>query len=203
MQLRIRFSSASLPHASPAPSCNPFQPPSSVLGLKPFPQSWKPAIQPMLLHWRLVFGAGTESVLVVVAERPDNDTRVVRQACRSKRECGMLWSEAQPQSRSHMLRCTCVSPVLPALNESAYAPKISLREFDRVSNFDTSLPAAGKRRKLFKQSGSLHSTPELAAGVQRNKFCLAATPTRCCILTQRFCTILSSSDRPGGNRARR
>lgn len=89
VQLRIRFNSASLPHASPAPRCNPFQPPSSVLGLKPFPQSWKPAIQPMLLHWRLVF-AGTDSVLVVVAERPDKDTRVVRQACRLKRECGML-----------------------------------------------------------------------------------------------------------------
>ena len=103
VQLRIQFNSASLLHASPAPSGYPFQPPSSVLGLKPFPQSWKPAIQPMLLlHWQLFFGSGTGGLLVVTAKRPDTDGRVVRQAYRSRRDCETLLSEAQPQSSSHM-----------------------------------------------------------------------------------------------------
>ena len=102
VQLPDEFNSASLLYASPAPSCNPFQPPLSVLGLKPLPQSWKPAIQPMLLHWRLLFGSDTKSILVGTAERSDESTRVVRQACKSRRECESLLSEAQSQSSSHM-----------------------------------------------------------------------------------------------------
>ena len=102
VKLRLQYNSASLLHASPAPSGYPFQPPSSVLGLKPLPQSWKPAIQPMLLQWQAVLGLSIGRFLVVTAKRPDIDRRVVRQAWRSRRDCGASLTEAQPQSSSHV-----------------------------------------------------------------------------------------------------
>ncbi len=85
--------------------------------------------------------------------------------------------------------------------------QLKLRKFCNLSltesDFDTSFPAAGKGGSFSNKAADCTSTPELALGYKIIIFVLAAVSTRCCSYTQRCCRILSSSDRPAKNRARR